>query len=81
MDYYYGINNNMEYEFINRIFKYYIFTDNKISHFAGGPSKVENPKIALIQFCLSHPKTDMDSTYTRIFSNGSCIKRRVTIYS
>ena len=39
-----------------------IFTDNKISHLAGGPSKVENPKIALIQFCLSHPKTDMDST-------------------
>ena len=39
-----------------------IFTDNKVSHLAGGPSKVENPKIALIQFCLSHPKTDMDST-------------------
>ena len=39
-----------------------VFTDNKVSHAAGGPSKVEKPKIGLIQFCLSHPKTDMDST-------------------
>lgn len=28
---------------------------------AGGPSKIENAKIALIQFCLSAPKTDMDN--------------------
>lgn len=28
---------------------------------AGGPSKVENAKIALIQFCLSAPKTDMEN--------------------
>ena len=39
-----------------------VFTDNKISKAAGGPTKVENPKIGLIQFCISHPKTDMDST-------------------
>ena len=30
-------------------------------HTAGGPSKVENAKIALIQFCLSAPKTDMEN--------------------
>jgi len=28
---------------------------------SGGPTKMENAKIALIQFCLSPPKTDMDS--------------------
>ena len=28
---------------------------------AGGPSSVSNAKIALIQFCLSAPKTDMDN--------------------
>ena len=39
-----------------------VFPDNKISKAAGGPSKIENPKIGLIQFCISHPKTDMDST-------------------
>ena len=39
-----------------------VFTDNKISKAAGGPSKIENPKIGLIQFCINHPKTDMDST-------------------
>ena len=39
-----------------------VFTDNKISKAAGGPTKVENPKIGLIQFSISHPKTDMDST-------------------
>lgn len=27
----------------------------------GGPSRVENAKIALIQFCLSAPKTDMEN--------------------
>lgn len=28
---------------------------------AGGPGRIENAKIALIQFCLSAPKTDMDN--------------------
>lgn len=28
---------------------------------AGGPSQVPNAKVALIQFCLSAPKTDMDN--------------------
>ena len=39
-----------------------VFPSNKVSKAAGGPTKIENPKIGLIQFCLSHPKTDMDST-------------------
>ena len=39
-----------------------VFTHNKISHSAGGPSRIENPKIALIQFCVSSPKTDMENT-------------------
>lgn len=30
-------------------------------HSAGGPTKIENAKIALIQFCLSAPKTDMEN--------------------
>ena len=36
----------------------------RASHSAGGPTRVENAKIALIQFCLSPPKTDMESTIT-----------------
>jgi len=28
---------------------------------AGGPSQISNAKIALVQFCLSAPKTDMDN--------------------
>jgi len=39
-----------------------VFTQNKASHSAGGPSRVENPKIGLIQFCLSSPKTDMENS-------------------
>jgi T-complex protein 1 subunit delta len=30
-------------------------------HSAGGPTRMENAKIALIQFCLSAPKTDMEN--------------------
>lgn len=37
------------------------FTDNKVSHFAGGPTRVQNAKIGLIQFCLSAPKTDLEN--------------------
>lgn len=29
---------------------------------AGGPNKVEKAKIALIQFCISPPKTDVGTT-------------------
>merc|ERR1711934_1173927 len=33
----------------------------KAAHFAGGPIMMENAKIGLIQFCISPPKTDMES--------------------
>ena len=39
-----------------------VFTDNKVSKAAGGPTKVENPKIGMVQFSIANPKTDMDST-------------------
>jgi T-complex protein 1 subunit delta len=38
-----------------------VFVDKKVSHFAGGPSKIQNAKIGLLQFCLSAPKTDMEN--------------------
>lgn len=38
-----------------------VFVDKKVSHFAGGPSKIQNAKIGLIQFQLSAPKTDMEN--------------------
>merc|ERR1711966_455239 len=34
----------------------------KAAHFAGGPIRCENAKVGLIQFCISPPKTDMDSS-------------------
>jgi T-complex protein 1 subunit delta len=34
--------------------------NQKTSHAAGGPTKIANAKIALIQFCLSAPKTDLE---------------------
>lgn len=37
------------------------FTNNKVSHYAGGPSRIEKAKIGLIQFCLSAPKTDLEN--------------------
>lgn len=37
------------------------FTNNKVSHFAGGPARLENARIGVIQFCLSAPKTDMEN--------------------
>ena len=37
------------------------FTNNKVSHFAGGPQRIENAKIGLLQFCLSAPKTDLEN--------------------
>ena len=38
-----------------------VFADKKVSHSAGGPTKIDNAKIGLIQFCLSAPKTDMEN--------------------
>ncbi|KAH9545897.1 hypothetical protein CY35_12G070300 [Sphagnum magellanicum] len=45
--------------------------DNKASHLAGGPTRVENAKIGLIQFQISPPKTDIEqnvivSDYTQM---------------
>eukprot|EP00270_Netrium_digitus_P006198 TRINITY_DN184_c1_g1_i1.p1 TRINITY_DN184_c1_g1~~TRINITY_DN184_c1_g1_i1.p1 ORF type:complete len:567 (+),score=138.17 TRINITY_DN184_c1_g1_i1:1139-2839(+) len=45
--------------------------DRKASHAAGGPTRVENAKIGLIQFQISPPKTDMEqnvivSDYTQM---------------
>merc|ERR1711976_938644 len=33
----------------------------KAARAAGGPTRIENAKVGLIQFCLSAPKTDMES--------------------
>lgn len=38
-----------------------VFVDKKVSHFAGGPSRIQNAKIGLIQFQLSAPKTDLEN--------------------
>ena len=37
------------------------FVDKKASHYAGGPTRVADAKIAFIQFPLSAPKTDLES--------------------
>lgn len=39
-----------------------VFAHNKPSHSAGGPTRIKDPKIALIQFCLSAPKTDIENS-------------------
>jgi T-complex protein 1 subunit delta len=36
--------------------------DHKASHLAGGPTRVENAKIGLIQFQISPPKTDIEQS-------------------
>jgi T-complex protein 1 subunit delta len=38
-----------------------VFTEQKIQRFAGGPTRKEDCKIGLIQFCLSAPKTDLEN--------------------
>ena len=38
-----------------------VFVNNKVSHFAGGPTRVADAKIAVIQFTLSAPKTDLEN--------------------
>ena len=39
-----------------------VLPKNKPSKSAGGPSHKKNAKIALIQFCLSTPKTDVENS-------------------
>ena len=46
-----------ESELINGL----VFVDKKVSHFAGGPSRIQDAKVGLIQFCLSAPKTDLEN--------------------
>ncbi|KAG5111863.1 hypothetical protein JHK82_035132 [Glycine max] len=36
--------------------------DKKVSHAAGGPTRMENAKIAVIQFQISPPKTDIEQS-------------------
>ena len=38
-----------------------VFVDKKASHFACGPTRIEDAKIGIIQFPLSAPKTDLES--------------------
>lgn len=38
------------------------FTKYKVSQQAGGPSRIENPKIGVITFWLSDPKTDIEES-------------------
>ncbi|KAF2302602.1 hypothetical protein GH714_039207 [Hevea brasiliensis] len=46
---------------LNRGAKWVVF-DKKASHAAGGPTRVENAKIAVIQFQISPPKTDIEQS-------------------
>jgi T-complex protein 1 subunit delta len=39
-----------------------LILDSKSSKAAGGPTRVENAKVALVQFCISPPKTDMENS-------------------
>ena len=54
--------------------------DHKAAKAAGGPTRVENAKIALVQFHISPPKTDLEnnviiSDYAQASSNPSCTPR------
>ena len=49
--------------------------DSKASSTAGGPTRIENAKIGLIQFQISPPKTDIEqnvivSDYTQVGELG-----------
>lgn len=35
--------------------------DHKPAKTAGGPTRIENAKIALVQFCISPPKSDLEN--------------------
>lgn len=39
-----------------------VFPNCKVNRTAGGISKVDKPKIGLVQFCLSSPKTEMENS-------------------
>ncbi len=40
-----------------------VVLDKRFAHTAGGAERVEKAKIALIQFCLSPPKTDVRCSF------------------
>ena len=42
-----------------------VLFDQKSSSF-GGPTRVDKPKIGLIQFCISPPKTDVSGDWARL---------------
>jgi T-complex protein 1 subunit delta len=39
-----------------------VFTDKGVANAGVGPTRVNKPKIGLIQFCISAPKTDMENS-------------------
>ncbi|CAD8084802.1 unnamed protein product [Paramecium sonneborni] len=39
-----------------------VFSNQKASQAAGGPQQIKNAKVALLQFCLSAPKTDVENS-------------------
>jgi T-complex protein 1 subunit delta len=47
--------------------------NNKAAHLANGPTRIEDAHIALIQFCISAPKTDMDQSI--VVSNDAAMDR------
>ena len=49
------------------------FVDKKASHLAGGPTRIENAKIGLIQFPISAPKSDMESNF--VVGNDAAMDR------
>lgn len=54
-----------------------VFTNHKASGSStGGITRVENPNIGLIQFCISAPKTDMESTV--VVNEYSAMDRIIT---
>lgn len=44
-----------------QLFKGVVFTNNMPVSAPGSLSKVQNPKIAVLQFCISSPKTNMEN--------------------
>ncbi|GFY95635.1 TCP-1/cpn60 chaperonin family protein [Actinidia rufa] len=44
--------------------------DKKVSHAAGGPTRVENANIAVIQFQISPPKTDIEQSIKSILRDA-----------
>lgn len=47
--------------------------EQKVSHIAGGVTRVEKAKIGLIQFCISPPKTDVGYGLSLSLSFNLCL--------